>query len=235
MVVFLSFTVSLIVLFQKRRNQFKIAILNKENEFLQALQSSQIEIQEQTLRNISQELHDNISQQLGLVKIQLTLLETSNPSIKPSKQVIAQSIEDLRAMSKSLHPDRIASIPLKDNVLLELDRLKKIPNLNIVFDIQEDPDPLPVETRIVVFRIFQELTNNVLKHAEATEIKVTLIYLQNQLQLTVTDNGKGLPDNFEEGIGFLSIKNRVSLLNGHFALSKPQLQGTQAMATVPVL
>ncbi len=231
----ITFFIAILIQYQKRRQQHLLEVKDLEHQFSQTLLSSQIEIQEQTLRNISQELHDNISQKLGLAKLQLNQLQTLQPEIEigPTKSVIADAIADIRSLSKSMHPDRIASIPLKESIEHEINLLRHASPATFICNIDNDPETLTPDQRIILFRIFQELLNNALKYAHASAIEVLLVSNGN-ITLTVMDNGTGLPPDYQKGIGHTSIQNRVTLLKGTFHLEPKQDGGTVARVEIPL-
>lgn len=226
--------IGVMLAYGKRRQKHLLELKEIEHNYKQSLLSSQIEIQEETLKNIGQELHDNISQQLGLTKIQLTRFVDLAPELRESRQIVSQTIEDIRALSKSLHPDRIASVPLHENMALELSRLQRISPLTIRQQIEEDHPGLKVETRIIMFRIFQELMNNALRHSQAGTVMVQLGYGPATLNLQVSDNGIGLPQGLRDGIGFIGIKNRVGMLAGTVELTNQQPRGACIRVQVPI-
>ncbi len=205
-------------------------------QFEQTLPTTQNKIQEQTLRKISQELHDNIGQKLGLIKLQVNQMQYHNPAIDftDTKDVIVGTIADLRALSKSFHPVRIASIPLKDSIENELTLVKNASDITIQHTIHADDELLQPEQKNILFCIFQELLNNAIKYANASQIDISLSPANNTIYLTVKDNGAGLPANYQKGIGHTSIHNRVELLKGMFELSSEAGGGTKAVLTVPL-
>jgi signal transduction histidine kinase len=219
---------------RKRFLQFQEITLMKV-QFEQTLLTTQNEIQEQTLRKISQELHDNIAQKLGLIKLQVSTLQYQNPNfdLADTKDVIVGAIADLRALSKSFHPDRIASIPLKDSIENELTLVKNASDITIQHTIDADEELLQPEQKVILFRIFQELLNNAIKYSQGTQIDISLTSANNSINLTVKDNGIGLPKNYQKGIGHTSIHNRVELLKGLFELSSVEGGGTKAVVAVP--
>jgi signal transduction histidine kinase len=185
----ITFFIAIIIQYQKRRQQHLLEVQNLEHQFSQTLLSSQIEIQEQTLRNISQELHDNISQKLGLAKLQLNLIQTNQPTVNVSetKTVIMEAIADIRALSKSMHPDRIATIPLKESIEHEISLLQNVSTASVHCIIEADSEIHTPEQRIILFRIFQELLNNALKYSQATRVDI-MLSTNDQIILSVVDN-----------------------------------------------
>lgn len=225
--------VSFVLLFQKRRLSHRYEMEQMKEAFQRTLLTTQNEIQEQTLRNISQELHDNISQQLGLLKLQVSQLQQQNPllDLSDTKQVLVNTLSDLRSLSKSLHPDRIASTPLDESMYIELELAKRASGITLSYDIHPDDGLMP-EQRIILFRIFQELLNNALKHASATEIHISL-QLGQSLLLKVIDNGKGLPKDYTSSIGHLGIHQRAKALQGIFSVESSPGMGTIAKVEFP--
>lgn len=233
----LAFIIIIITLaYGKRKQKHTLEVQALKHEFSQTLLTSQNEIQEQTLRKISQELHDNIAQKLGLVKLQVSTLQYQNPTIDytDTKDVIVGTISDLRALSKSFHPDRIASIPLKDSIENELTLVKNASDITIQHTIDADDELLQPEQKVILFRIFQELLNNAIKYSNASQIDISLISALNELTLRVIDNGEGLPEVYQKGIGHTSIHNRVELLKGKFDLWSQANRGTNAAVTIPL-
>ncbi len=231
----LAFIIIIITLaYGKRKQNHMLEVALIKSEFSQTLLTTQNEIQEQTLRTISQELHDNISQKLGLAKLQLNLLQSGESSINISdtKTVIMDALADIRALSKSLHPDRIASIPLKESMEHEIYLLTNATSVNFHCVIEADGDVLSNEQRIILFRIFQELLNNALKYAGATKVDI-IFTIEPSITLTIADNGVGLPIDYQKGIGHTSIQNRVKLLKGNFVLESSAKDGTRAKVEIP--
>jgi two-component system, NarL family, sensor kinase len=220
--------------YQKRKAKNEKNIAQMQAKFHEDLGRAQLEIREETLRHISQELHDNISQQLGLVKLQLYHAERMTPGLllEEPKSNITQALEDIRLLSKSLHPDRIGKVPLSESVKYEIERIKKASGVNIGFKQEPDLPEIDPEKQIFLFRIFQELLNNSLRHANATEISINLGFNNNEMTLSITDNGIGLPPNYSKGIGHTSISNRVALLGGDWRLNNMPGKGLEAVISI---
>ncbi len=163
--------------------QFEHEILNVENE-----------IKEETMRYISRELHDNVVQMLSLVKIQLNNLQqdaTLASKITQPKEYLTAAIGDLRALSKTLNTDNILHEGLAKTIGFELKRIEKATALFIEWREQGEIYRLNAKQEIVVFRIFQELIQNILKHAHAKNIKVLLEENDSFFKIEVEDDGVG--------------------------------------------
>lgn len=223
-------------LYQRRRMNQIMQLSKLKTDFEQVLMTSQIEIQENTLRDISQELHDNISQQLGLVKLQLSQMQmqVGAPDIGETKAVVSRTIEDLRHLSHSLHPDRIATFSFKENLLFELEKIKKLGSFNIEKNIETDAENLVNDKKVILYRIVQELLNNMLRHAQATCFSMGVSYTPTHIHLQLEDNGRGLAAENNPGLGLISIKNRLNLLKGTMNMENKSEKGLKILIEVPL-
>ncbi|MES2648378.1 MAG: ATP-binding protein [Bacteroidota bacterium] len=228
--------VAILLTYQRRRHQHTLEISDMKNKYEAELLKSQLEIQEQTLRTISQEIHDNIGQVLSLAKLQLYSLKSNcgEADIHPTTELIGQAINDLRNLSKSLNPDRIADIGLMESIRHELQLLQKTNAMETMFEVTGSMQRLPAEKEIIVFRIFQELMNNSIKHSKATVLKTCIDYQSNALVLSIADNGIGFDRESKTGIGLNSIKSRAAMINGVLQIDTAKNNGTQTILTVPL-
>ena len=128
-ITFLVFLVSFFILFRGyylRRLKFYKEKQSLEFNFKQQLLQTQLEIQEQTLKTISEEIHDNVGQVLSLAKLNLNTLDnTSDKKIQDTKNLVAKAINDLRNLSRCIHGDRIAQLGLQQSIEDELNIVEK--------------------------------------------------------------------------------------------------------------
>jgi signal transduction histidine kinase len=208
----------------------------------QELLNTRIEVQEQTMQTIASDLHDNIGQLLSLSSLILGSVNTEQPEKVKEKITAAHdltilSIKELRELAKRIQGSQLISSGLHEAMALELDYLKKSLVYAIDFkisgEVKQSNDP---DRDIIVFRLFQELLNNIIKHAHATEIGVILEYYGSVFKLKVNDNGSGF--NFSEGIGkrgmgLDNIQRRVSMLGGEVSFNSSSGEGTQVTVFIP--
>ena len=240
----ITFLFRFILLYQKKSIAFSSEKKLMETKFQQELLLSQLEIQEQTLKNISQEIHDNIGQTLSLVKLNLNTIDIEKPAVIPqkvdnSKQLVGKAITDLRSLSKKLHSDSILAAGLLKAIEFELGLVEKSGVFQTSFKINGDPVILDAQKELILFRIVQEAMNNIIKHAQASTIAISANFAHNHLQLLIDDNGNGFKLPLEQGdinrgIGLRSMENRVKLLNGQFAIETAPAKGTQIQISVPI-
>ena len=206
--------------------------------YIEELLKTRLEIQEETLRNISQEIHDNIGQSLTLVKLTIS---TVNPekalevsaALENSKQLLITTMKDLRNLSHSLNPDLLGTIGLTAMIEQQLLQLEKTGQYKTKFNISGYKVPFEPQKEIVLLRIVQELLNNILKHAAATFVSIDMDYQDQQLIIKIADNGKGFdpdkkmsPKDGEPGIGLLNIQKRINMVNGTINIASMIGKGT---------
>lgn len=221
-------TLALIVLFlvfQKRKN---LLITQKEEDkkrFEREIAETQIEIREETLRNISWELHDNIGQLLTLAKIQLQNATPEN--IEDVSNTITKGLTEVRALSKLINPEAIKNINLKDAVQLEIDRFNRLNFISSTLDITGEEFKIEKKASIIIFRILQEFFSNTIKHSKASELNVELNFSSNCLEILAKDNGVGFSsDTISKGIGLENIKNRAKLIGAEAIFQSEKNKGT---------
>ena len=212
-------------------------LLEKVNQHQQELLKTKLEIQEQTYHNISEEIHDNIGQTLTLIKLNMhtiDLLEPANAQKKlaESKILLTKTIQDLRDLAKTLNTDLINKLGLVDAIEQQLHFLKRTGLYSTQLSVSGDITRYGSQRELVIFRIVQELLNNVVKHAEATEIVITIEYETDKLVIVVQDNGKGFDhqdqSKHNKGLGLRNIQNRIKLIQGTIYFDSQFGKGTAA-------
>jgi hypothetical protein len=213
------FIIYFVVLYRNKQLKNKQEQEKLHSEFEQELLKTQIEIQEQTLTHISQEIHDNITQVLSFVKLNLGLINIDESHIKnkinESRELIAQTINDLRNLSKSLSFEHIALLGLVKTVEMEADRVNNSGLISTSFLVEGDIYPLGEQRELVLFRIFQEALNNTLKHSGAKHLKIGLQYHSELFNLTLEDDGNGFSAGSldkNKGSGLRNMENRAVLI-----------------------
>jgi signal transduction histidine kinase len=193
-----------------------------QSDFHQELLKTQLEVQEQTLNYVSTEIHDNITQVLSFVKLTLANVASGTEGEKRTKinetrELVAQTITDLRDLSKSLSFEHIASLGLVQTIETEVERINKSGLLHVSLELDGTAYPLGDQHELVLFRIFQESLNNTLKHSGAKYFKIVLRYHSDFFNLSLEDDGSGFSvqvlDN-KLGSGLKNIKNRAALIGG---------------------
>jgi signal transduction histidine kinase len=215
-----GFIIYFVVLYRNKQLANKRVQEQLQAEFQQELLKTQIEIQEQTLSNISAEIHDNITQVLSFVKLNLALVDSADglerkQKITDSRELLAQTISDLRDLSKSLSFEHIKQLGLYETMQLVVEIINKSGLVKVDLEIQGDQYFLGEQSELVLFRIFQEGVNNSLKYSNSNILTITLQYLADLFTLTVQDDGDGFSIETldrSKGMGLKNIENRAALI-----------------------
>jgi len=211
-----------IVLYRNRQVKNKKEQEEREAIYQQELLKTQVEIQEQTFEQISKEIHDNITQVLSFVKLTLRSLgnaldEPNKIKLEDTRELLSQTIIDLRDMSKSMSFEHIASAGLAKTIEKEVERMNKSDVIRVSYATEGKIYSLGEQRELVLFRILQESMNNALKHSGAQHFNISLLYRDDFFNLTLEDDGSGFSPALLEnkiGSGLRNIENRASLIGG---------------------
>ena len=215
-----------------------------QSAFEQELLKTQLEIQEQTLKNISQEIHDNIGQVLSLAKLHLATFEIGAPEmmkqkVDGSKELITKAIQDLRSLSKSLDTDAISAIGLYQAAKNELENIEKAGFHQTHLVLDGALYKLEANVELILFRVFQEVLNNIIKHAAAKNITVQFNYQSQSLTLKISDDGTGFDltwvnenSSNQFGLGLKNMHNRAKIVNADFLMESRIGEGTTVTITL---
>lgn len=233
-----SFIISFLFLYGKRQKKHQIEKLAMQNNFQQELLRTQLEIQEQTLKNISQEIHDNIGQTLSLAKLNLNTMDvekaTTVDKIHTTKELVGKAIHDLRDLSRSLNTDSILSAGLVKAIEIELGIIEKAGVFEIRFSVSGKPIRIDPKKELILFRIIQEAINNIIKHSNASLIKVDLDFRESGLEIIIADNGRGFAFSEQsDGSGLRNMNSRAQLIGGSLEVNS-STNGTTIILNVPI-
>ncbi len=241
-IFFVAFVVLLSYLFTTKKNKLIQEKQLMKTQFEQALLQTQLEIQEQTLKTISEEIHDNVGQVLSLVKLNLNTVghlpdERAQQKITKTKELVSKAINDLRDLSRSLHGEKIGEIGLPDAIANELRVIQNTGQFETDIQIKGQAYKLDPQKEMILYRIVQEALHNSIKHARSLKLQVELDYQPDLFILTVMDDGTGfdpaaLPGS-QTGIGLKSMQNRAALIGGTFSIHSSNNNGTSISIVIP--
>jgi len=232
------FCTVIIKLYIQKVKKYNAVIYEKEIAFQKTLNESIIETQDQLFNAISQELHDDAGQQLSAINFQIENLKIDYPNFDPKIQPLSDSIgnlsKSLREISHLLNNSFVCKNNLYQTIKSELDRINKHSKFTINLDLEAKPRKKFSETeKIMIFRIFQESLNNILKHAKATQIRVNIT--ENPVfEITINDNGKGFnPDKktINQSIGLENMYKRARMINYILTINSELEKGTTTTLT----
>jgi two-component system, NarL family, sensor kinase len=234
----------LVLVYQKRQLQYLSEKEQLQTRFDRQILESRLEIQEQTFRNLSQEIHDNIGQVLSLVRMNLGSMEVfkeknNDELLSTTKLLVAKVIQDLRDLSKMLNADYVSEIGLNQAIEHELEIINRAGIWESKLSIEGGDYRLGEKKEVVVFRIVQEVLNNIIKHANGNEIFVKLEYLPAEFLLAIYDNGVGfdlglMEENKKFGLGIRNMRNRANLIGAEYSIFSTLGSGTQVHLRLPI-
>jgi len=236
---FAIFSIVFVIAFQRRKNKFLKERYESERKYQSELADSKIEIQEQALKNIAWELHDNIGQLLSVANIQLNILikaapETLHNQLRETKGIVQDTVQEIRSLSKVLNNDVVLKNGLIASLEVELERFKRLGYLNVSLEITGDPIPINSASEIIIFRILQEFLSNVIKHARASNLCVHLNYNYKFLNISATDDGVGFDTSLKtSNSGMLTMSGRAELINAEYSIFSDLGKGTKLLLKYP--
>lgn len=196
-------------------------------------------IQEQSLQQISTELHDNVCQTLLLAIINLQQLEKKFDPEKLAYTItlLQETLQEIHQLSRSLNGDLIQSIGLHTAIQKLIDRITKVTSIQTSLKIVGEESYLPGEMEIILYRIIQEALNNVVKHSNAYKACVCLHYEKEFIQISVTDDGIGFdkPQTSEFTAGLKNMAFRVRQLKGKWNIDSIPQKGCSLTFKIPLL
>ncbi|MEJ5996528.1 ATP-binding protein [Pedobacter sp. Du54] len=205
-----------------------------KRQFNEQLLKSQLEIQEMSFNAISMEIHDNVGQTLSLLKMQLNIMGQQQvleqKLLAEAKNSVSKAMGDLRDIAKGLNTERIEMTSILDLVSDELAKINNTGGISVAIEIENKEIEIKTEKKLILFRIIQECLQNIIKHADATEVKVLFRYPTDQLNIVIIDNGKGFnPEKVlvnPKGLGLKNILNRAHIIGGSAIIESVIKQGT---------
>ena len=226
--VLLIFFYLLLIQYSRRKIEHLKQMKDLHFAYEQTLLNSHIEIQEQTLKHISSEIHDNIGQVLSLVSLNLNTIETSDKNkLDFTSELVTKAIDDLRGLSKSLNPDRVKMVGLTESIKVEIDQLNRTGSFETSFKIKRELGEISPEKTIILYRMVQEVLNNIIKHSKASKVHIQFDGNEVENIICITDNGLGFNiNNVSLGLGLHNLKERAAMIQVGLKISSEINEGT---------
>jgi PAS domain S-box-containing protein len=211
--------------------------IKQQREICQAI----IAAQDFVSNELSKELHDNVNQILATVSMMLYSIKKNNtaedrPLVYQCHEYVQLAMEEIRKISRSLNVSVVKDFGLLTCIKEILTHLER--NLHITATFNCCPlleDKLSNEQKLMIFRIVQEQVNNIIKHANATAVTIELVMDNNNVLLTIKDNGVGFTcDKVKKGIGLSNIRNRVEAFSGTLEVKTAPHAGFSLEVAVPL-
>lgn len=193
------------------------------------------------LYNISQELHDNIGQTLSLIKVNLHMSQFLEDAALKKKlsdtlELVAKATKDIREISHSLNAENITEFSILEAIRDQVVSISKIGNYLTDFAVTGSHRKMSPQTELILFRIVQEVINNIIKHSKAKSIRIAAHYDTLQFSLTIDDDGIGIAREklLEDGQGVRTMRSRAELIGGVFNIQSELNKGTTINVKLPI-
>jgi signal transduction histidine kinase len=256
-VAFILLETALIIFLIVQRRRTKRAVqalresetaLTNSHEDVRRLAGRLISAQEEELRRLSRELHDDLTQRLAVLAIDAGKLELdlnkmsdaypgTSQKISQMKDELIKVSEDVHHISRQIHPSILDDLGLVRALESEFALLMKREKLRIRFNQENVPAVIPNEVALCLYRIVQEGLKNITKHSGAGSADIFLTGDDSAVSVTVVDAGVGfdpLRAKSKPGLGLASMRERASLVNGDFSVESQPGQGTMITVRVPL-
>jgi signal transduction histidine kinase len=210
---------------------------------LKQLSARLVQAQESERRSISRELHDEVGQAMTGMLLEMANLSTLARSgdaraveskAAEIKKLLESSIRVVRDMALLLRPSMLDDLGLVPALEWQAREVSKLGGVRVRIAAEQVPEDLPEDHKTCVYRIVQEALHNILQHAEARNVKVTVRQEAGRLLLSIEDDGKGFDAARERGMGLLGIEERAGHLGGSFAVESQPQRGTVLRVELPL-
>ncbi|MBS1634938.1 MAG: sensor histidine kinase [Bacteroidetes bacterium] len=238
-------SISAYLFYRKKQVQQKAELDAEIGRQKEARTRAVIDAEEKERRRIAQDLHDGVGQLLSAAKLNLSNLESKVKPATPEEQdalhnaisLVDDSVKEVRTVSHNMMPNTLIKMGLASAVREFIGKLGNQPSLRVDLEIVGLDERLEPQLETVLYRVIQEVVNNIIKHAKASQISMQLIRHDKELSFMIEDNGIGFDtsklETFE-GIGLKGIQSRIEFLNGSVHFDSQPGRGTTVIVEVPL-
>jgi len=215
--------------------------LKQSESKLRHLSRHLINAQDEERKHIARELHDDFSQRLALLRIEIgsAVQEQMGPNSFDRTRVsnlcstVDQLTQDIRLLSHSLHSSKLQYLGLKAALKDLCGQIAKSHSMSVEFEADELTQTIPDEVALCLYRVAQEALNNAVKHSGARRVVLALSNGNARLGMRITDSGKGFDTSMAvKGMGLASMCERLHLVNGTLLVSSKPGNGTELLAHI---
>jgi PAS domain S-box-containing protein len=216
------------------------AALRRDQAELQSLAGRLITIQEEERKRIARDLHDDVSQRLALLTVDLDALRRRLPGdpeaareLERMRREVGELVVDIRRLSHNQHHPQLA-LGLQHGITSFCNDFSKQHGIAVKLVYECDVKRIPETVCFTLFRVLQEAMTNVAKHSGADRVTVTVGVHGDQAVLRVTDEGRGFEVGSDGGLGLISMRERLRLVGGTMRVNSSPQEGTDVEAVAPI-
>ena len=203
---------------------------------------AELEVAQQALKHAAREIHDNLGHLANLLHLHLQLLPEASETEKVKKMdEIGMLVEGLNREIKELSIDLTATSTMREAleqlILKEVHRLKRLGMFQLNYEAPNPWPSIPEDQAIVLFRMIQEILNNILKHSEASQVNLKITQTGQFLDFSLEDNGVGFDitiDPLKPGLGVSHLYERARMIGAQIAVKSERQIGTTVHIRIPV-
>lgn len=185
-------------------------------------------------RRLARELHDEIAQLLTVIQLSLHRIDLDTPEMRRASELLARTQTEIHRIIHDLRPSLLDDLGLPTAMRSYAQDHLVRNGLTVSLEIDEGLPPRP-EMETVIFRIYQELVTNILRHSKAEQVSVELYERDGTLVLAVEDDGQGFdPEAKSDGAGITGMRERAALVNGTIRFDTEPGTGTHAIVEIPL-
>jgi signal transduction histidine kinase len=223
--------------YQKRLLKKELEINRIKSRQQEEILQNTVLSQEKERKRIAQDLHDEVGAMLSVVKLNIAMVErksdtsASKEIARETRSYLDEVILQVRRISRALLPPSLDKLGLAAAVEELVNWVNKSDQVEVVVWKTEDFYRFDGKKEMAIFRIIQELLNNALKHAQATQIVIKIRFCSSGLAVSVCDNGVGFDINSKgnSGLGLKNLESRTQILNARIKLRSAPGKGTSAI------
>ncbi len=213
---------------------------NEKEENQKAILKAEIESQEKQRNQIGSELHDNVNQILVAANMHLSLIKKGDETkafeyINESKNLIKKAVDEIRKLTHNIDTSHLADMGLAESLKILIEDINVLKIINVKLNQTVEDAVIPSAVVLTVYRIIQEQLNNILKHAEATEVRIQVHTFKGLLKFDIADNGKGADlKTVKRGMGLSNMQNRAKAYNGKVDFFTSPGRGFSVTVEIPL-
>ncbi len=224
--------------------RWRISNLEREKLVQQRYAHRLIESQEQERKRIAAELHDGLGQSLLVIKNRTIIgKKLANDSEKVATQLdeiskaTGQALEEVRSIAYNLRPYHLERLGLRESIEAMLEKIREATELEINARVALYDEVFSKDDEVTFYRVIQECLNNIIKHANATAVEISIVQNETQVLARIQDNGSGFAataENQSSGFGLIGLAERVRMLGGTHMIESSAGKGTTVMVIIPL-
>jgi signal transduction histidine kinase len=215
---------------------------------LRKLSQMRVQLQEESLRSLSRELHDGVGQVLTAIKMDLGMIERASTidtqvlqgRVREAREQVTELLQEVRTMSQLLRPSMLDDFGLVPTLQWLVEKFTARTRIRVNLQTPPAETRLPPAIEVLLYRVTQEALTNIVKHAQAEHVDIVLEMRKDEVALTIADDGVGFDvERFRRtpaagGVGLLGMRERVAYYRGRIDIrSRPQ-EGMRITLTIPI-